>query len=126
MKTLYIPTAILALILGFSLWGGMYSDMRTDQWITLLDEAGALAQQENWDEANRVLDEAYRDWNSSQTFYHTTMKHEDLDEAEFFFTGAIAACREEDNEEFHILLAQLIKQLQLLAEAQKVSLQNIL
>lgn len=126
MKTLYIPAAILALILGFSLWAGMYADMRTEQWVTLLDEAGVLAQQENWDEANRVLDKAYRDWNSSQSFYHTIMKHEDLDEAEFFFTGAAAACREEDNEEFHILLAQLTKQLRLLAETQKASIQNIL
>lgn len=126
MKTLYIPAAILALILGFSLWAGMYADMRTEQWVTLLDEAGVLAQQENWDEANRVLDKAYRDWNSSQSFYHTIMKHEDLDEAEFFFTGTTAACREEDNVEFHILLAQLTKQLRLLAETQKASIQNIL
>lgn len=126
MKSLYIPLALLVGILGFTLWSGMYTHMRTDQWITLLEEAGIRAHEEDWDEATRTLSDAYRDWDSSQTFYHTIMEHEDLDEAEFFFAGAASACREQDAVEFQILLSQLIKQMQLLAETQEISLQNIL
>ena len=124
MKALYIPVGFLAVILGFSLWAGRYVDQRTDHWIAILDEVDAAAQQERWDEAADRLSSAYRDWDSSQSFFHTIMKHEDLDEAESLFAGAFAACREQDNEDFHITLAQLMCQLRLLAETQSVSIKN--
>lgn len=126
MKALYIPVGFLAVILGFSLWAGRYVDQRTDHWIAILDEVDAAAQQERWDEAADRLSSAYRDWDSSQSFFHTIMKHEDLDEAESLFAGAFAACREQDNEDFHITLAQLTCQLRLLAETQSVSIKNVL
>ncbi len=126
MKALYIPVGFLAVILGFSLWAGRYVDQRTDHWIAILDEVDAAAQQERWDEAADRLSSAYRDWDSSQSFFHTIMKHEDLDEAESLFAGAFAACREQDNEDFHITLAQLMCQLRLLAETQSVSIKNVL
>ena len=126
MKALYIPVGFLAVILGVSLWAGRYVDQRTDHWIAILDEVDAAAQQERWDEAADRLSSAYRDWDSSQSFFHTIMKHEDLDEAESLFAGAFAACREQDNEDFHITLAQLMCQLRLLAETQSVSIKNVL
>ena len=125
MKALYIPVGFLAVILGFSLWAGRYVDQRTDHWIAILDEVDAAAQQERWDEAADRLSSAYRDWDSSQSFFHTIMKHEDLDEAESLFAGAFAACREQDNEDFHITLAQLTCQLRLLVETQSVSIKNV-
>lgn len=125
MKALYIPASVLIAILGFSLWTGRYVELCTDHWITLLEETDNEARQENWSDAQKHLDQAYQDWNSSQTFFHTIMNHSELDEAETLFRGAAAVCEERDDADFHLLLAQLTSQLQLLAETQSTGIKNI-
>ena len=126
MKAFYIPVGLLALILGFSLWSGRYVELRTQHWSDLLEEIDGLADQEDWEQAGQKLDEAYADWNGSQTFFHTIMAHNELDEAEELFARAFAVCREEDGADFHTLLSQLMSQLRLLAETQCVSIKNVL
>ncbi len=126
MKALYIPAALLVVILGFSLWAGRYVDMQTGRWTAQLEEAGSAAAQEDWPAARDQLRRAYEDWDASATFFHTIMNHSDLDEAESLFQGAMAVCSEEDDADFHLLLAQLTSQLRLLAETQSISIKNIL
>ena len=126
MKSLYIPTAILAAILGFSLWTGRYVAQRTDRWTQRLEEVDRLAAEEDWGQAEERLRDAYADWDASQTFFHTIMEHDELDEAEDLFAGAFAVCREADAADFHMFLSQLKSQLRLLAETQCVSIKNVL
>ena len=126
MKAFYIPAGLLAVILGFSLWTGQYVEQRTAHWTALLEEIEDLARQEDWEQAEKQLETAYADWDSSQTFFHTIMDHDELDEAESLFAGAFAVCREEDGADFHMLLAQLMEQMRLLAETQSASVKNIL
>lgn len=126
MKAFYIPTGILVIILGFSLWTGHYVDQRTDHWVTLLEQVDDTGRREDWTSAQNSLDEVYRDWNSCQTFFHTIMEHDTLDETELLFQGAIAVCEERDDADFHLMLAQLMAQLQHMAETQSSSIKNIL
>lgn len=126
MKAFYIPAGLLAAILGFSLWTGQFVEQRTTHWTDLLEETEHLAQQEDWKQAEKQLEKAYADWDSSQTFFHTIMDHDELDEAENLFSGAFAVCREEDSADFHMLLAQLMGQLRLLSETQSLSVKNVL
>lgn len=126
MKALYIPAALLALILGYSLWAGRYVEQRTDHWIALLEQVDETARQENWADAGTRLRQVYEDWDGSQGFFHTIMDHSELDEAESLFAGAAAVCGQQDDGEFHLLLAQLMEQMRLLAETQSVSVKNIL
>ena len=126
MKYFYLPAGILAAILCLSLWTGHYVETRTDYWNALLEQAGEAGRQEDWNAARDQLDKIYRDWQSSQTLFHVIMEHSELDEAEDLFAGAAAVCREEDGADFHQLLAQLMKQLELLAETQQTSIKNIL
>ena len=126
MKAFYIPAGLLAVILGFSLWTGQYVEQRTAHWTSLLEETERLAQREDWEQAAKHLETAYADWDSSQTFFHTIMDHDELDEAESLFAGAFAVCREEDSADFHMLLAQLMGQLHLLSETQSLSVRNVL
>ena len=126
MKAFYIPVGLLAVILGFSLWTGQFVEQRTAHWTVLLEEIENLALQEDWEQAEKQLETAYADWDSSQTFFHTIMDHDELDEAESLFAGAFAVCREEDGADFHMLLAQLMGQLRLLSETQSLSVKNVL
>jgi len=126
VKALYIPVCLLAVILGFSLWAGRYVELRTSHWIELLEATDDAAGQEDWEEAEKRLLDAYGDWDSSQTFFHTIMSHDDLDEAETLFAGAFAVCQEQDDADFHQLLAQLACHLRLLSETQSISVKNVL
>lgn len=126
MRAFYIPVCLLAVILGFSLWAGRYVEQRTGQWISQLEEIDETARQEDWGSAEVRLNQTYRDWTGSQTFFHTIMDHEELDEAETLFAAGIAVCQEQDDADFHQLLAQLMSQLRLLSETQSVSIKNVL
>ena len=92
----------------------------------MLSLADELAQKEQWEEAEEQIQRSYANWNQSQTFFHTIMEHDELDEAESLFATAYAACDERDVPDFHAAMAQLATQLSLLAETQAVSVKNIL
>jgi len=126
VKNFYIPASILAVILGFSLWTGRYVELRTDHWNALLEQADREGRLENWDSAQEQMDRIYEDWQASQTFFHIIMDHEELDKAEDLFAGAFAVCEEEDDADFHQLLAQLRQELAMLAETQQTNIRNIL
>ena len=126
MKPLALSLAALAAILAFSLWSGYYVAGRTETWSAQLSVADEYAQQERWEDAEAQLQLAYDDWCTSQTFFHTIMEHDELDEAESLFATAYAACDERDVPDFHAAMAQLATQLSLLAETQAVSVKNIL
>ena len=126
MKALYIPAALLAAILALSLWSGQYVKKQSDDWARQLETAAVSARSDDWNEAGRIIRRVYTDWNEQEGLFYTIMDHADLDEAQALFAGSFAACRERDSEDFHILLAQLTLQLQLLAESQAVSAKNIM
>lgn len=126
MKAFYIPTALLTAILCFSLWAGHYVRQQSDTWTDQLEYAALSAQKDDWAGADSIIQTVYADWNKQQLLFYTVMDHAELDEAQALFVGSFAACREQDSEDFHILLAQLSLQLQLLAEAQDISIKNIL
>lgn len=126
MKAFYIPAALLTLLFLGSLWIGSYVHQNTDQWSKELTSVISLMDHELWDEAQQSILDTREDWLRHSDAYHMIMEHQDLDEADKLFSGAIAACREKDKVELRIHLEQLITQLNFLAETQKISLKNIL
>ena len=126
MKALYIPLALLALIVLSSLTTSSYLQQRTEEWIALLEQCDDFLSEEQWERTQDCLLTAHANWEEHATVLHMILEHQDLDEAEQLFAGAFAACQEQDIEEFRIFLRQLTTQLQLLAETQVANLQNIL
>ena len=99
--------------------------MRTEHWTALLAGVSQAAEAEDWSGASRALRQAYEDWDGDQTFLHTILEHDALDEAEQLFAAAMAACRQEDGEEALIQIAQLTVCLEQIAETQGISIRNI-
>ena len=125
MRALYIPAAVLAAILAFSLWTGRYVQRSTDAWTAALTESGEAARSEDWPAAGARLDEVYHSWTRAQGFFHIIMDHGELDEVEELFAGALAVCQERDEPDFHTLLSQLSAGLRMLSETQQMSLRNV-
>lgn len=126
MKPVIIPSAVLVVILSVSLWAGQYVQTRTDYWNALLLQARSEVEEERWEVAEETLSAALADWEARENFLHIMMEHAVLEDTRSLLAGVQAACQERDGDDFHILLAQLLCQLEHLAETQSVSLQNIL
>lgn len=126
MKALYVPASLLAVLLALSLWSSVHLRNQADTWITEIEDITAEIGDETWHKIESHILDLYQDWEESQSLFHLILAHEDLDEAEKYFVGALAACQEEDNVELHILLEQLASQMTYLADTQEVTLKNIL
>lgn len=125
-KSYLLPLSLLLVILVFSLWTGALMERHTTRWQEQLQRADALAQAENWPEATQTLVESYQDWCGHQLWLHILVKHDIVDGAETMYWRAIAFASAREPSEFRAEVANLKAQLELLAETERLSLQNVL
>ena len=126
MKAFYIPLAFLTSILLFSLITGSYVQRCTQEWNSLLDECDDFLQQEQWENSEIRLRETLNRWEKRAALFHMFLDHEALENIDLLFSGAFAACRQQDRIEFQIFLYQLKSQFLFLADTQRTTLKNIL
>ena len=123
----YLPSiAVLSAILAFSLWNDAHMSSETSRWRAQLDQADALVQEERWEEAQVKLTESYEDWSSSQTYLHIVSQHDAVDDAEAMYRRAMAFADTRELSEFRAELSDLRDQLRLLAEMERLNLNNVL
>lgn len=125
-KSLLIPAAVLAVVLGFCAWNGAAMAERTFRWREELKEADRLAQAGKWDSAAAVLEEGYAGWSRSQTYLHIVTSHDAVDDAEAMYRRAMAFAEREEDSELRAELADLQAQLEMIAEMEEFSIRNVL
>lgn len=126
MKKYALPLGVLAGILILSLWNGAAMARVTEGLCTSLAQCSDLGQAEQWDQAAQILENAYQDWSGHQVYLHIVLEHDAVDGAEAMFRRAMSFAKTQEPSEFHAELAGLISQLRLLAEMERLSIQNIL
>ena len=125
-KDMLPPVGVLAVILAFALWNSAVITGHTQRWRDQLQQAEALALDENWQAAGDALAKSYEDWSERQVFLHIVSEHEAVDDAEAMYCRAMAFAAEQESSEFRAELADLQDQLRLLAEMERFSLKNVL
>ena len=125
-KDMLPPVGVLAVILAFALWNSAVITGHTQRWRDQLQQAEALALDENWQAAGDALAKSYEDWSERQVFLHIGSEHEAVDDAEAMYRRAMAFAAEQESSEFRAELADLQDQLRLLAEMERFSLKNVL
>lgn len=120
------PASVLAVILIASLWNGYTMKTDTERWQSQLQQAAAMAQDEDWGGALEVLNACYQDWSAQQTYLHIVSEHEAVDDAEAMYQRAIAFASTKESSEFQAETMDLRDQLRLLAETERFSVKNIL
>ncbi|MDD6604365.1 MAG: DUF4363 family protein [Oscillospiraceae bacterium] len=125
-KDMLPPVGVLAVILAFALWNSAVITGHTQRWRDQLQQAEALALDENWQAAGDALAKSYEDWSERQVFLHIVSEHEAVDDAEAMYRRAMAFAAEQESSEFRAELADLQDQLRLLAEMERFSLKNVL
>lgn len=126
MKYFLVPAAVLALLLGVSLWNAAAVDAAIEPWCAALSEAEEDAARGGWDSAERTVASTRRAWDARQVYFHIVTAHDELEAADALFAAAKSFAEERDAAEFRACVAQLITQLRIVAEMQQLSLKNIL
>ena len=127
MKRLWITAAILVVLCAATVLNVMHITHLTDQISDDLARAQQSARSGDWDRAAELTAQAEQDFQSQAFYLHITLRHSDIDAVEIAFQEVteLIAYRERLGV-YAAANARLIAQLELLAESEGVTLQNIL
>ena len=126
MKRLWIAAALLAFLLGASLANAWYSQSLTGDMTDRLRQAQSLAEGENWDQAEAVTRQVYEDWQGRHFYFHTLMRHSDTDQVLRTFRSVLEYLRLQEPDQYNAANADLMAQLELLAEMEQAAVVNVL
>ncbi|MCI8687655.1 MAG: DUF4363 family protein [Lawsonibacter sp.] len=126
MKRLYIAAALLILLLGASLTNGWYARKVTGEMCKELRQAQLLAEVEDWSQAESITRQVYEDWQGRHFYFHTLMRHSDTDQVLRAFRQVLEYLRLQEPDQYNAANADLMAQLELLAEMEQASVVNVL
>lgn len=126
MKRLYIAAALLILLLGASLTNGWYAQNITGEMCKELRQAQLLAEVEDWSQAESITRQVYEDWQGRHFYFHTLMRHSDTDQVLRAFRQVLEYLRLQEPDQYNAANADLMAQLELLAEMEQASVVNVL
>ena len=126
MKRLWMAVLLLAALLSLCLVNAWYSLTLTRQLSEQLDQAQALVEQDQWDQARSITQEVYDSWNGHHFYLHVFLRHSDTDQLLRTFRQVIQYLDLEELDQYAAANADLVAQLELLSEMEQPSLVNIL
>ena len=126
MRRLYIAAALLLFLLGASLANAWYAQSVTDGIGEQLRQAQALTLEDNWDRAQDLTRQAYQDWQEKHFYFHTVMRHSDTDQILRAFRAVLEYLELREPDQYNAANADLVAQLELLAEMEQASVGNVL
>ena len=126
MKRLYIAAALLIALLGASLTNAWYAQRLTGGMREELSRAQHLTEQGNWGRAEALTRQVYEDWQGRHFYFHTLMRHSDTDQVLRAFRTVLEYLRLQEPDQYNAANADLMAQLELLAEMEQATIVNVL
>ncbi len=126
MRRLWISVGLLLLLLGGSLFNAWYAKELTDTMGEQLRLAQQMTETGRWEQALALTQEVYNQWESRHFYLHSTMRHSDTDQILRGFRTVMEYLRLQEPDQYNAANADLITQLELLAEMEQPSVVNVL
>ena len=126
MKRFWISVGLLLAMLAGSLGNAWYARELTEKMGEQLRLAQELAERERWEQALELTQEVYSRWQSLHFYLHATMRHSDTDQILRSFRTVLEYLRLREPDQYNAANADLITQLELLAEMEQPTLVNVL
>lgn len=126
MKRLTVALLLLATVLGATIFHSRYLDRLTGGFCEQLQQAAALADRENWSQALSLTEQTLAEWELQDFYLHVMLRHTDIDAIRQTFHEVIESLRLAEPDQYTAANAKLITQLELLAEAEQLTVKNIL
>ncbi len=126
MRRLWIALALLAFLLGASLTNAWYAQRLTGDMREGLSQAQHLAEQGDWGRAEALTRQVYEDWQNHHFYFHTFMRHSDTDQVLRAFRTVLEYLQLQEPDQYNAANADLVAQLELLAEMEQATVVNVL
>jgi hypothetical protein len=126
MRRLSVSLAILAAILVGALWHNAHLTRLAQEISAQVTRAEALAEDGRWSDAADAAEGALRQWSAHDRYLHTTLRHEDVDTIFLSFSELLAYLEHQELDQCAAVTADLVTQLELLAEMEQLTLTNVL
>lgn len=126
MKRLTVAFALLAVVLGATLFHSRYLDRLTGRFCEQLQQAATLADDGNWPRALELTEQTLAAWEEHDFYLHTLLRHVDIDNIRLTFHEVVESLRLAEPDQYTAANAKLITQLELLAEAEQLNSKNVL
>lgn len=126
MKRLVIAAALLLSVLGATVANSHYLTDMTDGFSQQLKQAAVLADDGSWPRALELTEQTLAVWEAHDFYLHTLLRHTDIDNIRLTFHEVIEYLRLAEPDQYTAANAKLITQLELLAEAERLNLKNVL
>lgn len=125
MKRLWIAAAILVAVFAGICLHIVSLKGFTEELTVLLEQAEAEAEAGRWEQAGALTEQAFLRWQDRDVYLHVLLRHSDTDQiyADFHETAALLAYQEWG--EYSAASARLITHLELLYEAEQLTLKNL-
>ena len=125
-KQLAAALALLLFLLAVSLGNAWYAQKLTGAIAQPLEQAQRLARADRWEEAAELTRGAYDDWNGHHFYFHAVLRHSDTDQILRAFRAVLEYLELEELDQYAAANADLMAQLELLAEMEQATLVNVL
>ena len=126
MKKLWWAVGALALLCMLSLWSSNRIHSLTHRLTATLVQAEELAEQGDWSQAEQLTKGAEAEWDRASGYLYTVLRHADTNSIQSGFRQALAYLEHRDETEYASASAELIVQIQLLADMEQLTLRNVL
>lgn len=125
MKRFWIALLLLGAIFTGTLFHIRSLHGFTDTLSALLEQADELAAAEQWDQARDLTVQAKDTWGDRDVYLHVLLRHADTDSIYAGFQETLALLDSQEYGEYAAANARLVTQIQLLYEAEQLTLKNI-
>lgn len=125
MKQMGAALAILLVIFSSSLLHSKAIETLSVNLSALLEEAEANAEKGDWTGAKELTETARSKWEAKDLYLHFTLRHSETDAVYIGFREVTELIECQESGEYSAANAKLIAQLELLTEAEQLSLKNI-
>lgn len=126
MKRLWIAAGLLLLLLAASLTNAWYAQKLTGDMGERLRQAQTLTGQGDWSRAEALTRQVYEDWQGHHFYFHTLMRHSDTDQVLRAFRQVLEYLHLQEPDQYNAANADLVAQLELLAEMEQATVVNVL
>lgn len=126
MKRILIACAILLLLFSAALAHSFYISSFTGELTALLEAAEVNAENNDWASAETLTQTARERWGSADAYLHILLRHSETDAVYTGFREVAEFIQCQEGGEYSAANARLIAELELLAEAEQLTLKNVL
>lgn len=125
MKTEILAAAILGALVALSIWNLSYVKDLTDELTQTVDAAYSMAEQGDWERAEKLAEAAAQKWSGADDYTHIFIRHSEVDLTSDAFGDYIAEIYRGDIDGVTGTYRKLLEHLKTIYEMERITIRSV-